>query len=72
MRLLFLRRYNSQDDRPHNVVPGFPGTLPRTITRNQTLLGSGNGQDGEILVNYEINPIYDSANGKINIKAVYN
>jgi hypothetical protein len=46
------------------VAPGFPGTVPRTSsTGSQLLLGTG-GQGGEKLAMYEVNPIYDSANGK--------
>ncbi|CAB4021716.1 Transposon Tf2-6 poly, partial [Paramuricea clavata] len=46
------------------VAPGFPGTVPRTSsTGSQLLLGTDKGHGRESLAMYEVNPIYDSANG---------
>jgi hypothetical protein len=74
-KLIFTCRYTLHGEaRPHHdkrideeVAPGFPGSVPRTSsTGSQLLLGSQRGQKGERLAMYEVNPIYDSANGKMN------
>ena len=72
-----MNRYNVHDDRgletrprdkrvDEEIAPVFPGTIPRSSSSgSQLLLGQDKSHGGsEKLAMYEVNPIYDSANGK--------
>ena len=71
-----MRRYAlHEENKPHDkrideeVAPGFPGSLPRTTSNtSQLLLGTDKARSGERLALYEVNPIYDSANGRYTLQ----
>lgn len=61
-----------EENRPHDkrideeVAPGFPGSVPRTESSgSQLLLGTDRRGGSDKIAMYEVNPIYDSTNGKI-------